>query len=54
METLTRREKNILIDRVLNQIVEDLAKNDLTALEELLQFVPEKILNNYLEEDICK
>ena len=33
-----------LIDRVLKQIEQDVANQDFTALEELLQYVPENIL----------
>jgi len=40
-----------LIDRVLDQIAQDLEGSDLTALEELLKFVPQKNLIAYLTEE---
>ena len=40
-----------LIDRVITQIENDIRWNDLTALEELLQRVPVKVLESYLPED---
>ena len=39
-----------LIDRVLDQIAQDLEGGDLTALEELLKFVPRENLIAYLPE----
>jgi len=39
-----------LIDAVLEQIAKDLEGSDMTALEELLKFVPEKNLKAYLPE----
>jgi hypothetical protein len=39
-----------LIDRVLDQIATDLEGVDLTALEELLKFVPREKLIAYLPE----
>lgn len=39
-----------LIDRVLDQIVQDLEDGHLTALEELLKFVPRENLIAYLPE----
>lgn len=39
-----------LIDRVLDQIAQDFAEGDLTALEELLRHVPETFLTAYLPE----
>ena len=39
-----------LINKVLNQIVNDVNENDLTAIEELLTFVPVKYLKGFLSE----
>ena len=39
-----------LIDRVLKQIEQDVANQDFTALEELLQYVPENILEGFISE----
>ena len=39
-----------LIDRVITQIELDMRGYDLTALEELLKRVPEKVLESYLPE----
>ena len=39
-----------LIDRVLDQIVEDVNTGDLTAIEEMLKLVPTEVLVNYLPE----
>ena len=42
-----------LIDKVLEQIVEDVEDRDLTVIENLLTFVPEENLRGFLrEEDI--
>ena len=40
-----------LIDAVVKRIEEDLHVNDLTAICELLSFVPEKNLINFLPEE---
>jgi hypothetical protein len=40
-----------LIDRVLDQIAQDLEGGDLTAIEELLKFVPRENLLAYLSEN---
>jgi hypothetical protein len=40
-----------LIDRVLDQIVQDTTNNDFTAIEELLKFVPRENLIAYLPEE---
>lgn len=40
-----------LIDAVVEQIKKDLESNDETAICELLSFVPEKNLINYLPEE---
>ena len=41
-----------LIDRVLEQIVEDVIIGDLTAIEELLAYCPVEALKQYLPEEI--
>ena len=41
-----------LIELALNQIVRDVENWDLTAIEELLKFVPEENLIAYLPEEI--
>jgi hypothetical protein len=40
-----------LVDRVLDQIVKDCEGGDLTAIEELLKFVPRENLLAYLSEN---
>ena len=42
---------NYLIERVLNQILIDVESEDLTALEELLSFVPTEALEQYLPKE---
>jgi hypothetical protein len=44
---MTRQE---LIDLVLDQIVQDVGNKDFTAIEELLNFVPETNLKSFLSE----
>lgn len=39
-----------LIDRVLDQIQEDVRKGDVTAIEELLKQVPTQVLVDFLPE----
>ena len=39
-----------LIDKVLEQIVKDVHNADLTAIEELIRFVPVDILEGFLSE----
>jgi hypothetical protein len=39
-----------LIDRVLKQIEQDVANQDFTCIEELLQRVPEQVLKGFLSE----
>ena len=41
-----------LIDQVLEQIQKDVAAEDLTAIEELLNYVPINILIGYLPEAV--
>lgn len=46
------KEINIkLIDKVLEQIKEDVINGDVTAIEELLKQVPIEILKSYLQEE---
>jgi hypothetical protein len=40
-----------LIDRVLKQMEQDVGNKDFTAIEELLQYVPESVLEGFLSED---
>jgi hypothetical protein len=42
---------SLLIERVLEQIKADFAMGDLTALDELLSFVPKENLIGYLPEE---
>ena len=44
---MTRQE---LVDLVLDQIVQDVQNKDFTAIEELLNFVPENNLKSFLSE----
>ena len=44
---MTREE---LVDLVLEQISQDVANKDYTAIEELLHFVPESNLKSFLSE----
>ena len=50
--TLKERKKkmNELIDKVLKQMQRDFDAQDITAVEELLTFVPIKYLQGYLPE----
>jgi hypothetical protein len=41
-----------LMDLVLEQITQDVANKDFTAIEELLQFVPEANLRAFLSEAV--
>jgi hypothetical protein len=45
---MTRQE---LVDLVIEQIKQDIENGDVTAIEELLHFVPEMNLKSYLPED---
>ncbi len=40
----------VLVDRVVEQIRKDLANEDVTAIYELLAYLPEKVLEAYLPE----
>lgn len=42
--------KQELIDRCLEEIKKDVAKGDVTAIDELLKFTPTKYLQGYLPE----
>jgi hypothetical protein len=42
--------KSALIDEVIDQIKLDIANGDVTALEEMLVFLDNKTLQNYLPE----
>jgi hypothetical protein len=41
-----------LIDRVLKQIEQDVGNQDFTAIEEILQYVPETVLKGFLSENL--
>jgi hypothetical protein len=41
-----------LLDKVLDQLVQDVQAGDLTAIEELLKFIPEENLIAFLPEEI--
>ena len=41
-----------LLDQVLDQLLQDVTAGDLTAIEELLKFVPIKNLQAYLPEEV--
>jgi len=40
-----------LVDAVMHEIKEDIRQHDLTALDELLRFVPRKFLIGYLRDE---
>jgi hypothetical protein len=44
------QEAQDLIDLVLDQIVQDVQNKDFTAIQELLNFVPETNLKSFLSE----
>ena len=44
-------ENEVLLDQVLERIKEDIAKGDVTAVAELLGFIPEKNLKVYLDPE---
>lgn len=46
--------KQELVDKCLEQIKEDVSKGDVTAIDELLAFLPTKYLKGYLPEDLNK
>lgn len=41
----------VLIDLVVEQIGEDVHNLDFTAIEELVQYIPENVLREYLTEE---
>jgi len=43
-------EKSCLVDAVIDQIKLDIANGDVTALEELLVFLDNEVLQSYLPE----
>lgn len=46
-----KEHKQELVDKCLEQIKEDVSKGDVTAIDELLMFVPIKYLKGYLPEE---
>lgn len=49
-----KEHKQELVDKCLEQIKEDVSKGDVTAIDELLAFLPTKYLKGYLPEDLTK
>lgn len=47
-------QKQLLVDKVIDEIQKDLAKSDFTVLDELLKFVPIANLIEYLPEEEWK
>ena len=47
-----KEDFNNLVDSVIDQIKEDINGGDLTAIDELLRFVPKENLIGYLTEEI--
>lgn len=45
--------KQALIDSVLDQIQQDIANGDLTAIQEMLQHLPTEILQAFLPENVA-
>jgi len=41
------------MDRVLKQIEQDVGNKDFTALEEMLQYVPEHVLEGFISESFA-
>ena len=52
MNHISEAKKQILIDTVINEIKNDIASGDLTALDELLTFCPIENLVGYLSDTI--
>ena len=48
--TASGLDRENLIDAVLDEIVNDVEKGDVTAIEEMLRSVPTKVLEGYLPE----
>lgn len=51
MDECEQDENEVLLDQVLERIKEDIAKGDVTAVAELLGFIPEKNLKVYLDPE---
>ena len=49
-----KEHKQELVDKCLEQIKDDVSKGDVTAIDELLMFLPAKYLKGYLPEDLNK
>ena len=47
---IQENNKQFIIDKVIEEIKKDVACNDLTAVDELLKYVPIKNLQSYLPE----
>ena len=47
-----REHKQELVDKCIEEIKEDVSKGDVTAIDELLSFLPIKYLKGYLPEDV--
>ena len=47
-----RKKEDELYDKVLEQIKQDVADGDLSAIDELLRFVPKENLKAYLPEKL--
>ena len=46
--------KQQLIDQVLEQMLQDILDGDLTAIQELIKFIPETNLIAYLPEEVTQ
>ena len=44
------REMQELIEKALAQVVEDVQHGDITAIEVILEYVPEEVLQSFLSE----
>jgi predicted transcriptional regulator len=47
-----KERKQELVDRCIEEIKRDVASGDVTAIDELLMFLPTKYLKGYLPEDL--
>jgi len=47
---MTEKNKQKLVDKVIEQIKKDIADGDVTAIDELLKFCPVENLRGYLSE----
>ena len=52
VRVISNNDKQILIDGVIDQIKEDVANNDWTAVEELLWYVNAGVLTKFLPEEL--